>query len=85
MEIPVVTTDKNGYAFIYICIVTVVGYCTGIYAHQFVYTRTGRHFYTRRNFFGILLNQTGIRLYLPFPVDLEPNGSSFGSKSIGKW
>ena len=41
--------------------------------------------YTQRNIFEILLNQTEIRLYLPFPIDLEPNRRPLGSKSIGKW
>ena len=39
----------------------------------------------QRNLFGILLNQPKIRLYLPFPTDLEPSGHPFGSKSIEKW
>ena len=41
--------------------------------------------YIQRNLFEILLNQPEIRLYLPFPIDLDPNGRPFGSKSIGKW
>ena len=37
------------------------------------------------NIFEILLNQTEIRLYLPFPIDLEPNERPFGTKSVEKW
>ena len=40
---------------------------------------------TRRNIFQILLNQSEIRLFLPFRIDLDPNRRPFGSKSIGKW
>ena len=32
----------------------------------------------QRNLLEILLNQTGIRLYLQFPIDLEPNGRTIG-------
>ena len=40
---------------------------------------------TQRNFFDILLNQTEIRLYLPFPIDLEQNGRPLSSELFGKW
>ena len=44
------------------------------------------YFATHREFFlQILLNETEIRLYLSFLIDLELNGHPFGSKSIGKW
>ena len=33
--------------------------------------------------FQSLLNQTQIRMYLPFPVNLEPNGLPFGGTSDG--
>ena len=49
---------------------------------QWIYGRLDRD---RTNDDYNLLNQTEIRLYLyNFPIDLEPNGRSFGSKSVGK-
>jgi len=40
--------------------------------------------YTQKNLFKILLNQTEIRLYLPFSDRFgTSNGRLFGSKSIG--
>ena len=41
------------------------------------------YIHTQKNIFEILLNQTEIRLYFPFTIDLEPDGRPFGSKSIG--
>ena len=41
--------------------------------------------FAQRNVFEIILNQTEIRLYIPFCDLFESNGRPFGSISIGKW
>ena len=41
--------------------------------------------YTQRNLFGILLNQTEIRLYVPVSDWFGTKRTPFGAKSIGKW
>ena len=38
----------------------------------------------REILFEIILNQTEIRLYSPFLIDLDPSERPFGSKLIGK-